>query len=63
MVQDDDLPLRKKTTHEIGQDLSNLSIEDITERIGALKGEITRLEAALAGKQASRDSADRFFSR
>jgi uncharacterized small protein (DUF1192 family) len=63
MVQDDDLPLLKKTTHEIGQDLSNLSIEDITERIAALKDEITRLEAALAGKQASRDSADRFFSR
>ena len=63
MAQDDDLPPRKKTVHELGQDLSQLSIEEIAERIAALKEEIARLEAALARKQASRASADRFFSR
>jgi uncharacterized small protein (DUF1192 family) len=63
MAQDDDLPVKRKATHEIGQELSHLSIEEIAERIGALKDEIARLEAALARKQASRSSADRFFSR
>jgi uncharacterized small protein (DUF1192 family) len=63
MAQDDDLPIKRKATHEMGQELSQLSIEELGERIGALKEEITRLEAALAGKQASRSSADRFFRR
>jgi uncharacterized small protein (DUF1192 family) len=63
MAQNDDLPIKRKTPHEIGQELSHLSIEELGERIGALKDEIARLEAALAGKQASRTSADRFFRR
>lgn len=63
MAQDDDLPIKRKTVHEVGQELSQLSIEELGERIAALKDEISRLEAALAGKQASRTSADRFFSR
>jgi uncharacterized small protein (DUF1192 family) len=63
MAQDDELPIKRKTPHEIGQELSHLSIEELGERIGALKDEIARLEAALASKQASRTSADRFFRR
>lgn len=63
MAQDDYLPVKRKATHEIGQELSHLSIEEIIERIGVLKEEITRLEAALAAKRASRTSADRFFNR
>ena len=61
-IEDDDKP-RKKITHEIGQDLSLLSVEELAERIAALKAEIARLEAALAAKQASRSSADQFFKR
>ena len=34
-VDDDDRP-RKKITHEIGQDLSLLSVEELTERIALL---------------------------
>jgi uncharacterized small protein (DUF1192 family) len=63
MAQDDDLPVKRKNPHEMGQELSHLSIEELGERIGALKEEIARLEAALAGKLASRTSADRFFRR
>jgi len=33
-IEDDDKP-RKKITHEIGQDLSLLSVEELTERIAA----------------------------
>ena len=62
MTVDDDRP-KKKMVHEIGQDLSLLSVEELTERIAALKAEIARLEASIAAKRASRTSADQFFKR
>jgi uncharacterized small protein (DUF1192 family) len=52
---------RKVQRHEIGQDLSLLSVADIDERISLLKGEIERLVAAQAKKQASKSAADAFF--
>lgn len=58
--EDEDRP-RKKVTHEIGQDLSLLSVEELTERIALLRSEITRLEEAANKKRASRDAADNFF--
>ena len=59
-IEDDDRP-RKKISHEIGQDLSLLSVEELTERIALLTSEIERLQAAATKKRASRDAADRFF--
>jgi uncharacterized small protein (DUF1192 family) len=59
-IEDDDKP-RKKLSHEIGQDLSLLSVEELDERIALLSAEIERLQAALTKKRASRDAADRFF--
>ena len=56
-MEDDDRP-RKKITHEIGQDLSLLSVEELTERIALLTTEIARLEAAAAKKRASKDAAN-----
>jgi uncharacterized small protein (DUF1192 family) len=61
-TEDDDRP-RKKVTHEIGQDLSLLSVEELTERVALLKTEIARLEEAATKKRASRDAADRFFKK
>lgn len=59
-IEDDDRP-RKKVSHEIGQDLSLLSVEELTERVALLKSEIGRLEEAAARKRASRDAANSVF--
>ena len=59
-MEDDDRP-RKKITHEIGQDLSLLSVEELTERVVLLKTEIGRLEEAATKKRASRDAANSIF--
>jgi uncharacterized small protein (DUF1192 family) len=54
---------KKKVVHEIGQDLTLLSVRELTERIGLLKEEIARLEADIAKKQATRSAADQFFKK
>ena len=59
-IEDDDKP-RKKITHEIGQDLSLLSVEELTERIALMNSEIDRLQQAVTNKRASKDAADSFF--
>lgn len=59
-MEDDDKP-RKKITHEIGQDLYLLSVEDLTERIALLTAEIARLQEAMTKKRASKDAANSFF--
>ena len=59
-TDDDDRP-KKKITHEIGQELSLLSVEELTERIALLTGEIARLQEAATKKRASKDAASAFF--
>jgi len=59
---EDDRP-KKKIAHEIGQELTLLSVRELTERIGLLKEEIARLEADIAKKQATRSAADQFFKK
>lgn len=57
---EDDRP-KRKTVHEIGQDLTLLSVAELNDRILLLTQEIARLQSAVASKQASRSTADRFF--
>lgn len=59
-IDDDDKP-KRKIAHEIGQDLSALSVEEIGERILMLSGEIERLRMAETKKRATRDAASNFF--
>jgi uncharacterized small protein (DUF1192 family) len=59
-IEDDDRP-RKKITHEIGQELSLLSVEELNERIALLTTEVERLQAAMTKKRASKDAANSFF--
>ena len=54
---------KKKLAHEIGQDLTLLSVEELGERVQLLKDEIARLEADMSRKRVSRSSADQFFKR
>jgi uncharacterized small protein (DUF1192 family) len=57
---EDDRPAPKRA-HEIGQDLSQLSVAEIDERVALLEAEIARLGEARLKKTASRSAADAFF--
>jgi len=61
-IADEDAP-KKKPVHEIGEDLSKLSLFELAERIEMLRAEITRIEQATAVKKASADHAATFFKR
>ena len=54
---------KKKLVHEIGQDLTLLSVGELTDRIALLKEEIARLEANMTSKRASKSAADLFFKK
>ncbi len=59
-IDDEDKP-RRKVGHEIGQDLSLLSVEDLNERIVLLTAEVERLKTEMAKKRASREAANNVF--
>ena len=62
LIDEDDRP-KKKVAHEIGQDLTLLSVSELQARIALMKDEIARLEADIARKQSTRAAADQFFKR
>jgi uncharacterized small protein (DUF1192 family) len=62
MIDPDDLP-KKKVVHDVGQDLSLLSVGELGERVNSLRDEIARLEAEIARKRASQTAADAFFKK
>ena len=57
----DEQPLRRSFGHEVGQDLSTLSIEELEERIGLLEQELVRLREVRDRKEDSRAAASAFF--
>lgn len=59
----DEEPLKKPKKHEIGQDLSLLSVDELRERIILLRAEIGRLEAELEAKGATKNAAEALFRR
>lgn len=56
-----DLEPKPKPVISVGEDLSDASIGELTERIEALRGEITRCEEAMRAKDAARLAADAVF--
>jgi len=61
-MDEDDRP-KKKVAHEIGQDLTLLSVEELSARVALMKEEIARLETDMVNKRATRAAADQFFKR
>lgn len=59
----DDEPTKPKRAHEIGQDLSLLSLDELEDRIGQLRAEIARLEGELQAKGSTRQAAEALFRR
>jgi uncharacterized small protein (DUF1192 family) len=62
-IDDDDNKPKKKIAHEIGQDLSLLSVDELAARVALMRDEIARLEADMTQKRAKRAAADQFFKR
>ena len=61
-LPDEDQPKRKKT-HEVGEDLASLSLDELQARIDLLQTEVHRIEDAIKAKRASAAAADAFFKR
>jgi uncharacterized small protein (DUF1192 family) len=61
-IDEDDRP-KKKVAHEIGQDLTLLSVDELAARVQLLHDEIGRLEADMTQKRVKRAAADQFFKR
>ena len=59
----DEEAAKPKRVHEIGQDLSTLSVDELGARIGQLREEIARIEAELAAKGSTRQAAEALFRR
>lgn len=57
---EDDRP-KKTSSHELGADLSMLSVDELKARIGLLKAEVERIEAEIAAKSSSRNVAEGLF--
>jgi len=58
---DEDDRRKSKTSHEIGQELTALSVAELDERILLLMQEIGRLKADKSRKEATKSAADAFF--
>jgi uncharacterized small protein (DUF1192 family) len=52
---------KPRLTHEIGQNVDDLSGPELMERIALLRSEIGRLEEAIEARQATRAAADSVF--
>ena len=61
MREDEEARIKAPVRHEIGCDLSAVSIDELDERLALLEEEIERLRAEKERKRASRDAAAAFF--
>lgn len=59
----DDEPVKTPRRHEIGQDISLLSVDELAERINMLKQEIVRIESELAARNTTKAAAEALFRR
>jgi len=57
----DDDAIKKPKSHEVGMPIDTMSVGELEERIALLKGEIARLEQAIAARRNTRAAADSLF--
>lgn len=57
----DDPPRKKPMTHEIGQDLSRLSVDELGDHIALLEEEIARLDVERSKKMQAKNAAADIF--
>jgi uncharacterized small protein (DUF1192 family) len=60
MMEEEDAK-KLKSGPAAGEDLSNLSVEELEERVEVFEAEIARLKQVIASKQSSKTAADSFF--
>ncbi|WP_375461538.1 DUF1192 domain-containing protein [uncultured Enterovirga sp.] len=60
-IDEADTKPKRKVSHEIGQDLSAISVDELGERVTLLEAEIARLQDEQRRKLASREAAGTFF--
>ena len=60
MDWDEDAP-KKQTTLSLGEDLSTLSVDELRQRIEALREEISRVEQEIKAKEAHGAAANAIF--
>jgi len=61
IVMDEEIIKPKKPGPAVGEDLSELSVEELQARVVEFEDEIVRLKAEIDGKQSSKVAADSFF--
>lgn len=54
---------KKPAGHVVGQDVSLMSVGDLTERIAQLQAEVARLEAERTARGATKSAAEALFRR
>ena len=62
MISEEDLP-KKRKAFEIGQNLDNLSVDELSEIVSLLRAEIERLEKARSSKSSHLSAAEALFAR
>jgi len=60
IAEDDDRPVRR-AGFALGEDLTELSIEELESRIDVLETEISRFRQSIEDKKQSKQAADSFF--
>jgi uncharacterized small protein (DUF1192 family) len=60
MIRDEE-PVKRRSEHELGCDLSAISADELRHRITLLEVEITRIRAEIDRKEAGRRAADSLF--
>lgn len=57
----DDEPRKPASAHVVGQDISLMSVDELSERISMLKAEIERLETERSQRDQTKSAAEALF--